>query len=158
MPSPKYPLECVARARGAKVERARRDLAAAACALEAADRLRADADLRLGRHEAVASRVRGGELEALLRGELRVQDLKTADRWASRDAVEGRRLRAEAEQARADAARAASTELRARAELAGRKADAKVVERDRSRWGREQQKKIEAREEEASFEAWRPKK
>jgi hypothetical protein len=158
MPSPKYPLECVVQARGKKVERAERELAAAAGAMQAADRVRAEAELRRDRHEATASHVCGREIDALWRGELRVQDLNAAHQWAMHDAVEDRRLRTEAEQARADSARAASTEQTARTELALRKAEAEVIEHDRSRWRRGQRKKIEVREEEALFEAWRPKK
>jgi hypothetical protein len=158
MSAPKYPLECVAKARGERVQRAELDLAAAAVALRAADCVRVDAEQRREHHEAVAGRVRDRELAELLRGALRVQDLGAADRWASRDAAEGHRLRTEAEAARALAARAASTEHAARADLASRKAEAEVIEHDRSRWRRAQQKKIEAREEEASFEAWRPRK
>lgn len=155
MPSPKYPLECVARARDEKVERAAHDLAAAVGARQAADGVQVAAEARRDRYEATAARVRREELDALARGELRAGDLQRAQQWAAGIAAEGHRLRAEAERAHRDASRAGVVEERARALLAARKADAEVVARNRGLWQRARQAKVEAREEEASLEAWR---
>ncbi|HXX69558.1 MAG TPA: hypothetical protein VEK07_20405 [Polyangiaceae bacterium] len=158
MPSPRYPLECVVQVHDGKVEKAKRDVAAAVGARRAADGARITAEERRDRHEALVGRVRVAELDALARGELRAGDLQRARQWALGVAAESARLRAEAERAQGEALRAGAVEERARAHLTARKVDAEATARNRARWQHARRAKVEAREEEASLEAWRPKK
>lgn len=158
MASPKYPLEGAAQAREAKVEQAARDLAAAVRARRTADEARLGAERRRDRHESLTARVKSTELDALTRGELRVSDLRRVQEWASSTATEGLRLQREVEKACAEARRAAEAEDEARAHLAARKKEAEVIARNRALWQGTRRRVFEAREEEASLEAWRPKK
>jgi hypothetical protein len=158
MPSPKYPLECVLQLRDAKVEEAARELTAAVRARQDAERSRIAAERRRDHHEASTRCVMDAELDALSRGELRVADLRRTQEWASGVGAEGRRLRIEAEHARGVETRTGQAEDSARAHLASCTGQAEVIARNRAEWQRGRRKTVEAREEEASLEAWRPKK
>jgi flagellar biosynthesis chaperone FliJ len=157
MPAPKYPLESIRRLRKHKVDEAARELASAARARDSAERRRHLAEGRRNEHDATAAGVRASELEALMRGDRCVADLAQAESWEVAIGVEQQRLTAEARQAQVDEGRAAEGLLRAHARVASNQADAELIARDRFRWTEGETQAREARDEEASLEAWRPK-
>jgi hypothetical protein len=55
-------------------------------------------------------------------------------------------------------AKALADERKATAVLVERKVDADVVQKDRARFDDLRRKAVEVRDDEASFEAWRPKR
>jgi hypothetical protein len=157
MPTPKYPLESLARLRDDEVERAGRGLASAAATRDAAQRKRQLAEEGRDRHEAGVSSVRASELGALGRGDLRVADLVQAESWGVAIAAERRRLAAEARQSEAEEKSALEGVRKAQAQVVSTRADAELIVRHRARWADAQKKAHEAADEEASFEAWRRK-
>ncbi len=62
------------------------------------------------------------------------------------------------DQAREVEAGAAAGEGQAREQVAARRADADVVDKDRARWTAAERKRAEAKEEEAMTEAFRPRR
>jgi hypothetical protein len=158
MRPPKYPLEPLAELRDNRVDEAVGDLAVATRERDAAERSRLAAEQRRHAHAAAAQRVRGAEAEALARGELNAAHLAHADAWEARITAEREALASDACRARAEEATARAGEERALGELASREAEAQVVAKDRARWDGAQRRRVEARDEEASSEAWRPTK
>jgi hypothetical protein len=158
MRSRSYPLEPLVSLREAKVDEAALGLAAAARAREGAERARRTVELRRADHDGAADGVRKAELVALGRGQLRAADLARADAWAIRVAAERELLTAGIAHARSVEVTALDQEHHAQSKVATRRADAKVVEKHRARWDDAQRKGKEAREEEASSEAWRSRR
>jgi hypothetical protein len=157
MRPPKYPLEPLAGLREHQADEAVRGLASAVRAREEATRARVAAQARRDEHLQDAARVCAAEGEALTRGELTAADLARADAWAVRVAADRAALEAGIRQAHAAETASRDEERAAQAAAAARRADAEVVEKDRARWNAALRRSVEAREEEASFEAWRPK-
>jgi hypothetical protein len=155
---PKYPLEPLAEMRRQKVEEATAALAGAVRKREAAARALRGAEVRRETAARVASRVRTAELEALTRGDLRALDLARAHAWAARTAAEGEALAGVVRRAEAAEAVARDHERDAQGGLATRRAEALLVEGHRDRWNEQHRRGVEAREEEASSEAWRPRR
>jgi hypothetical protein len=158
MRSSKYRLEALVSLRDRRVDRGADDLARAARALEGAERTRAAAEHAQAEHRAAAAGLRGAERAALASGELRVADLAAGEAWGVRVESENRVLQGRVDAARAEEAKTLADERKARAELADRKVDADVVHKDRARFDELQRRATEARDDEASFEAWRPKR
>ncbi len=158
VPSPKYPLASLSRFRDRQVDVMAGELARATHALEGAKQTHAAADEAQAKHRGDAADVRAVEQDALARGELRVADLATGEAWGLRVQAEDRVLQGHADAARAKVVQALGTERDARARLASRKVDADIVHKHRARFDETERKAVEARDEEASFEAWRPKR
>jgi hypothetical protein len=154
----RYPLEPLAELRDTRVDQAVRGLAAAIAERDQAERGRRAAEESRASHDTAAARARSAEADALAHGELRVSDLARADAWELRVAAERAALTAEVDRARGTEHRAREGEQVARGEVASRRADADVIERDRARWTDAQRRQLEARDEEAASEAWRPKR
>jgi hypothetical protein len=157
MPAPKYPLEPLARLRTYKVDEAARELASAVRAREAAERRRHLAEGRRAEHDAMAAGVRASELDALMRGDRTAADLAQAGSWEVAIGVEQDRLTGEARQSQVDEVQSVDGLQRAHARVVSSQADAELVARDRTRWDAGEKQAREARDEEASFEAWRPR-
>jgi hypothetical protein len=155
---PKYPLEPLAALREKKVERATTELAGALRTREAAARTLRTAEARRDAQEQAAARVRAAELEALAKGELRARDLARVDAWGVRAGAERAALVTIVDRAATAEGTAREAEAQAQASLVVRHADARVVEVHRERWNEERRKDLEARDEQASEEAWRPKR
>ena len=155
---PKYPLEPLVALREKKVEEATSELAAAMRRHEAAARVLRTAEARREAQARTVAEIRAAELEALSQGDLRAHDLARGDAWGSRVAFEREALVANVERAGAAEVEARQNESKAQAGVAARRADARVVEGHREHWDTERRKVAEAREEEASAEAWRPKR
>ncbi len=153
----KYPLDPLVRVRAKQVDDAARLLAEATRAREEAERRRAAAAEREEEARRAAASLRDAERGALERGELTVADLMRGDAWAVRVKDEHAELGRRTEDSAAKARQATAGESVARVEVAGRKADAELVERHRGRWAEGERKADEARDEEAAAEAWRPK-
>jgi colicin import membrane protein len=158
MRPPRYALEPLAKIREERVDEAVRGLAKAVASRESAERGRRAAEAQRTGHEESAARARDAERGALERGELRVEDLARAGEWELRVAAEREALLAAEERARVAAREALAKEQGAMGEVATRKADAEVVEKDRARWAEGQRKRALAREEEEAAEAYRPKR
>jgi hypothetical protein len=154
----KYPLEPLARLRDDKAGQAARALAGSVRAREGAARGVRAAEVRRDAHVAAVSAVHTGELEALAKGELCARDLARSDAWGVRVGAEKAALAGVVERARATETKARADEAAAQHLLTSRQADAKVVDGHRRHWEGEVARRLEAREEEASFEAWRPKR
>jgi hypothetical protein len=155
---PKYPLEPLVALREKKVEEATSELAAAMRRHEAAARVLRTAEARREAQARTVAEIRAAELEALSQGDLRAHDLARGDAWGSRVAFEREALVANVERAGAAEVEARQNESKAQAGVAARRADARVVKGHREHWDTERRKVAEAREEEASAEAWRPKR
>ncbi len=153
MRPPKYPLEPLAALRGAMVEVALGKLGAARIASDAAERQRLDLERASRARAQSAEQLRRAELEALAAGGLHVADMVRTAAWESAVEVQRRAVASDVSRARSDEANARAAEERAAAEVAFRKADAKVVENDRARWHEALRKRADAREEEAALEA-----
>jgi hypothetical protein len=158
MRPPKYPLEPLADLRDKKVGEASLELAKAVCTRDAAQRKKLTSERNRDAHGEAAARVRSAEAEALARGELRVADLAQADAWEGRVAAERQALASDLVRASAEEAGARVAQERAFDEVASRKAEAQLVAKDRARWQEVLRKRVDAKEEEASAEAWRPSK
>ena len=154
----KYPLESLVRVRKQREDAALSSHAAHITARALAERTRREAEEERACAEALAQRVREHERCALDRGELRVGDLMHADAWEARVKVEGERLARGVLEAASHESSARDAEARSRQELAHKKADVQVVEKDRARWADEKRRGEEAKDEEAAQEAWRPKR
>jgi YscO-like protein len=155
---PKYPLEPLAELREKKVESAALELAEAVRKREDVARtLRAAESRRDAQARAVAG-LRQSERGALGRGELRARDLARADAWGIRIAAERQSLVGAVDHARSVETTALGQERDARGSVAARRAEAQVVAGHRARWDDDARRRLEAREEEASSEAWRPKR
>jgi hypothetical protein len=102
-------------------------------------------------------RVRRVERGALARGELSAADLSRAASWEVRVTQEGHELASGLSEALADEARARNTERRAQEEVELRKTGTELVVNHRARWREGLRKRLEANEEEACGEAWRPR-
>ena len=158
MRRPQYPLEPLANVRERQVDDAVRGLATAVSQREAAARHARSVEQAAESHAAAVDRTKRAEREALGRGELRAADLAHAHAWELRMEAERAALDVEGERARAAESVAGEAEQRSREELARRRADAEVIAKDRGRWEAVQQKRAEAKEEEATAEAFRPKR
>ncbi len=157
MPRLKYPLEPLAKVRAHATDAQATELGKAVREHEKAEAARLQAEAARARAEAAAHEARVREGEALARGELTVADLARADAWESRVRTEGTALFEAVARAAVGQAAASDREIAARSELAQRRADADVVEKDRARFDAGQRRRDEAREEEGAEEAWRPK-
>jgi hypothetical protein len=155
---PKYPLEPLAELREKKAEAAALELAEAVRKREAAARTLRAAELRREAHAQAVAALRKSEHGALGRGELRARDLARVDAWGIRVAAERQSLVAAVDHARASEETARGQERDAQGKVAARRADAQVVAGHRARWNDDARRQLEAREEEASSEAWRPKR
>jgi hypothetical protein len=158
MRRPQYPLEPLADVRERQVDDAVHGLATAVSRREAAAHHTRAVEQAAESHAAGVDRVKRAEREALGRGELRAADLAHAHAWELRIEAERAALAAEEERARAAERAAGDAEQRSREELARRRADADVVAKDRARWEAVQQKRADAKEEQAMAEAFRPKR
>ena len=156
--APRYPLEPLARVRAGRADEAARALAGTVRVREHASRVVQAAEARRVAHGSAAGAVRERELASLARGDLRAADLARADAWSFRVQAEKAALEGAAERARAEESKAREGEKAAQVTLASRQAEAEVVAGHRQRWQNERSRRLEAREEEASFEAWRPKR
>jgi hypothetical protein len=158
MRPPKYPLEPLAGLREKMADEAVREVAEATRERTAAERRSRASEQQVAAHDAAAERLRRGEREALARGELRVADLARANDWETQISAQRATLATALSRARVEEASALAREDGARRQATSRKADAQVVINDRARWRESQRKRAEAKEEEASSEAWRPVK
>jgi hypothetical protein len=158
MPSPKYPLESLLKLRGRRVDQAADALARASREREGAERMRAAAEGAREAHRRAATRVRRVERDALEAGELRAADLGAADAWHTRTQAEDDTLATRVGSASARESEARTVEQQSRERLAMSARDAELVERHHEKWDDARRKDAEAREEDASFEAWRPKR
>jgi hypothetical protein len=156
--SSKYPLASLSRFRDGQVDMTAGELARAADAVERAKQTHAAANEAQAKHRGDAAEMRAVERAALTRGELRAGDLVTGEAWGLRIQAEDRVLQGHTDAARAKETQAEGIEREARARLASRKVDADIVHKHRARYDETQRKAAEARDEEASFEAWRPKR
>jgi hypothetical protein len=158
MRSSKYRLEPLVSLRDRRVDLATGDLARSVRALDGAGRTRVAAEQAQAEHREAAAGLRAAERTALASGELRVADLAAGEAWGVRVESENQVLQGRADTARAREAKALADERKARTALAERKVDADVVHKDRARFDELQRRASEVRDDEASFEAWRPKR
>jgi hypothetical protein len=157
MRRPRYPLEPLAELRARKVEGAVRGLAQAVAQRERAGEQRKQSEQRRDTHEAQTARVAQVERDSLQRGELCAADLARAHAWQLRTEAERAALTAEVDRTRTVEVDAVKGEGTARGQVAERRADADVVDKDRVRWTTEARKRQDAKEEEAMAEAFRHK-
>jgi hypothetical protein len=156
--APRYPLEPLIRLRDGKAGEAARALAESVRVREEATRVVRAAESHRDAHGASVAAVKERERASLLRGDLRAADLGRGDAWSLRANAEKTALEAAVGRARADETKASDGAKAAQADLAARQAEAEVVAAHLRRWEGERSRWLEAREEEASFEAWRPKR
>jgi len=154
----KYPLEPLAKLRARKVEGAVQGLAQAVAQREQAEQARLLREQARAAQEARAARVVEEERGSLERGELHAADLARAHAWQLRSDAESAALSSEVDRARAAETDALKGEGAARTQVAERRAEADVVDKDRARWTAEGRKRQEAKEEEAMAEAFRPRR
>jgi hypothetical protein len=157
MAARKYPLDALARVRGARVDAASRSLAVATRAREEAAAKRLGAQAKKDGHEQGVRATKATERTALEDGTLHAGDLARADAWGLRAALEGQALAATLEQARAGESKAAEAHAKARRETAERSAEERVVARHREAWDAARRAAVDAADEEAAAEAWRPR-
>ncbi len=155
---PKYPLEDLARVREEQAAQGARELAEAQRARGASEEARRQAESRLAGHRRGKVAMMDRERRSLEGGELRGADLAQGAAWRSAADEEGRRLEQEVERARAAEAQAALAEDRARARAADGRARAEVLVTHRERWAASERAATERRDEDASLEAWRPRR
>ena len=153
----KYPLDPLVQVRAKQVDDAARALGEAARVHEAATRARQTAEERRDEAEAEARMLKRGEFGALERGELTVADLMRGDAWSVRVKAEQDELARRALESSKREELAESAEASARGDVASRKADAEIVDRDRVKWVNGERRKADAKEEEAAADGWRPK-
>jgi hypothetical protein len=158
MRRPTYPLQSLAALREREVEGAVQGLAQAVAQRERAEGERRETEQRRAAQEARAASVLEAERGSLERGELRAADLARAHAWQLRSETERAALTSEVDRARAALADAVKGEGAARVQVAERRADAGVVEKDRARWSAEGRRREDAKEEEAMAEAFRPRR
>jgi hypothetical protein len=154
----KYPLDPLARLRDKQVGDATKLLADAIRAREEAQRVEAAAALRRDQAAEEARGLAEQEDGALVRGELRSQDLAHAAAWnvrveRERVALEERAVRASEGAERAEEREGTALDATARA-----RAEAEVVARDRAKWEDRERKRRDAAEEETAAEAFRGKR
>ena len=154
----KYPLDPLRKVRDAAVDRASRALGDAVRDREGAERRKRSAEQEARRAEEEAQAIAEAERAKLERGELRVADLARADAWAVAASAEKERLAHQVKVADDTLRGARGAERAAQADVAGRKADADVVEKDRAKWKAAQERAAEARAEEEAAEVWRQKR
>ncbi len=155
---PKYPLEPLAELREKKADEANRRLAEAVRKREAAARTLRVAELRREAQARAVLAVRTAVLVGLARGELRAKQLGRADVGAFRAAAERRVLGGAVDRAASAEAKARDDERAAQGAMAAQRAEVRVVTLHRARWDEQRLRGLEAREEEAASEAWRPKR
>ncbi|HWL87577.1 MAG TPA: hypothetical protein VNO21_17355 [Polyangiaceae bacterium] len=155
MPRKSYPLEALLNLRNRRVKDAAVELASTVREREGAAERRQALEAVRARAAAEAARAREAERETLEKGELRVADLQRGQAWEKVVQGEQRALDEKVEQAAIAEQGAADDEARVRGQLSERKADADVVDRDRSRYLERARKRIVAVEEESASEAWR---
>jgi hypothetical protein len=109
-------------------------------------------------HERAVATVTKAERDALTRGELRVIDLVRAEAWSKSVVPKAEKLRSAVGRARLAEEDATRARQGMKHDLAARMADARVLEKDRAAWAEAVRKAADLHEEEASFEAWRPKR
>jgi hypothetical protein len=153
----KYPLASLSKLRDGKVETATRELSAAIRNRETAEQARRAAERDRDRHDRQTTAVRGSETEALSRGELLAADMVRLDAWRARMQLESRTLAIRVAQAGAEENRAKTEQSLAQERLASRKSDANVVSEHQARWAEQRTRELQAAEEEAALELWRPK-
>jgi len=158
MRRPRYPLEPLADLRARKVEGAVQGLAKAVAEREQAEQARLAREQARVAQEARDARVAQEERDALERGELNAADLARAHAWQLRSEAEHAALTSAVDQAREVEAGAVKGEGQAREQVAARRADADVVDKDRARWTAAERKRADAKEEEAMTEAFRPRR
>jgi len=151
----KYPLDPLVRVREARVDGATRAVAAATRKAEDARAARIAAEASRARAAEAARAARESEREVLESGGLTAADLARADAWETRVQGEDQRLFGAVSRAAEAEAAAIAEEAAARAALAGDKADADVVAKDRAAWLDVARRRAEAAEEEDAAEAWR---
>jgi hypothetical protein len=158
MRSREYPLKALAQLRERQVESAAVQMARAIRAREDAETSRAEAERAHEEHRRAAERVTNAERHALANGELRAADLAAAEAWSIRAGAEQSALDSRARSARTMEGQARVGEQEAQARLQRCQSEANIVHRHRGRHEDAQRGAIEMAEEEASFEAWRPKR
>ncbi|WP_394843688.1 hypothetical protein LZC95_42395 [Pendulispora brunnea] len=155
MPRKPYPLETLLDLRTRRVEDATVELASAIRARESAEQRRQALEAVRARAAAEANVARNAERDALDQGALRAVDLQRGGAWETVARAEREAMDAKVEHAALAEQSAADSEARARGELVQRKADADVVDKDRSRYLERARKRIVAMEEESASDAWR---
>jgi hypothetical protein len=153
----KYPLEPLAELRRRQAGEAARAASESVRTREEARRARDAAEHAHAAHASATAAVRAAELEALKRGELCVRDLASESAFFLRVAREREALAQAVARATEGEAEARRGEALALERSMVRRADAKVVDAHEARWDEEGRRRAEARDEEASAEAWRPK-
>jgi len=155
MSARKYPLDPLVKLRARKVEDQTRALAGAVQARHAAESKREEAVEARAQADDAAAKERARERSALEEGELRAGDLQRAQTWELGVTEERKRLTQRVTRAAESEDAAKKDEAKARDDLAARRADADVVDKDKSRFvARENQREL-AKEEEAAAEALR---
>jgi hypothetical protein len=154
---PKYTLEGLEKLRDGQVDEAKKKLADALRAREAATTKRQVAEQKNEAHQRAADRVRQAERVALEEGSLRARDLALQSSWEIGVRTEADRLALEVSKRKEEEQQATQREAEARVSVALKKADAEVVHKDHERFDARVRKAEEAKEEEAAEEAWRPK-
>jgi hypothetical protein len=149
----KYPLQPLLDHRERKVDAATAELGDAVRDRERAEAARARAEAASRESEARAASVRAAEAAALVRGELRVEDLARAGEWEIGARAQSDELRRAVVSADAKVDAATSAEGEARGELARLKADHDVVAKDQARFDAQVRKRHDAADEEAAEEA-----
>jgi hypothetical protein len=153
----KYPLTSLSKLRDGKVETAMRELSAALRNRETAEQARRAAERDRARHDRQTTAISGSETEALSRGELLAADMVRLEAWRARMQLASRTLAVRVAQAGAEESRAKTEQWLAQERLAARKADANVVSEHQARWAEQRTQELQAAEEEAALELWRPK-
>lgn len=132
---------------------AKEALAKAVSEREARAAAKARAEAEVARAEAARAEVVAQEAARLARGELRADDLMRQATWEAATNATLAELRRKVAAAQDLLEDGITKEREALSELANRKADVDVLEKDRERYLLEERKKAEAREEEAAAEA-----
>lgn len=152
--NPKYPLESLREHRDRKVEDATAQLGDAVRVREAADDAKRRAEQERVEAEARAAAVREDEAHRLASGELRVADLARAQAWEHAASAQMADLSKAIERADGQLGVAREREAAVRTELAQKKADLDVVEKDEARFDAGVRRARDASEEEAADEAF----
>jgi hypothetical protein len=158
MRRPRYPLEPLADLRARKVEGAVQGLANAVAERERAEQQRLAREQARAAQEASTARIAQEERDSLERGGLHAADLARAHAFQLRSEAEHAALTSAVDEAREAEAGAVKGEGQARVQVAERRADADVVDKDRARWTDAERKRADAKEEEAMAEAFRPRR
>jgi hypothetical protein len=151
---PKYPLQPLLEHRARQVDDATVELGDAVLAREAAEAGKARAEVEELEARTRADAIRGKEAERLSRGELRAGDLARQEAWEVGARGEAAVLAEATARADSKARESRDAEERARAALAGKKAERDVVAKDRARFDERRKREDEKAEEEAAEEAF----